>query len=138
MIAATYGASGALLALAAWLFVRGQLTALTQGLAWTAIFFIASAAASSAYLTVSEIFPLEVRALAIAIFYACGTLVGGVGAPALFGALIASGSRANVALGYLAAAGLMILAAVAELAFGVSAERQPLESVAEPLSAKHV
>jgi len=138
MIAVTYGASGALLALAAWLFVRGQLTAFTQGLAWTAIFFIASAAASSAYLTVSEIFPLEVRALAIAIFYACGTLVGGVGAPALFGALIASGSRANVARGYLAAAGLMILAAVAELAFGVSAERQPLESVAEPLSAKHV
>jgi MFS family permease len=138
MIAATYGASGALLALAAWLFVRGQLTAFTQGLAWTAIFFIASAAASSAYLTVSEIFPLEVRALAIAIFYASGTLVGGVGAPALFGALIASGSRANVALGYLAAAGFMILAAVAELAFGVSAERQPLESVAEPLSAKHI
>jgi MFS family permease len=137
MIAATYGASGALLALAAWLFVRGQLTAFTQGLAWTAIFFIASAAASSAYLTVSEIFPLEVRALAIAIFYASGTLVGGVGAPALFGALIASGSRTHLALGYLAAAGLMILAAVAELAFGVSAERQPLETVAEPLSVPH-
>jgi MFS family permease len=138
MIAATYGASGTLLALVAWLFARGQLTAFSQGLAWTAIFFIASAAASSAYLTVSEIFPLEVRALAIAIFYASGTLVGGVGAPALFGALIASGSRTHLALGYLAAAGLMIFAAAAELVFGVSAERQPLESVAEPLSAKRI
>lgn len=136
MIAATYGMSGGLLALVAWLFARGQLTAFSQGLAWTAIFFIASAAASSAYLTVSEIFPLEVRALAIAIFYACGTLVGGVGAPALFGALIASGSRAHVAMGYFAAAGLMILAAAAELVLGVNAERQPLESVAEPLSAR--
>jgi MFS family permease len=87
---------------------------------------------------VSEIFPLEVRALAIAIFYASGTLVGGVGAPALFGALIASGSRTHLALGYFAAAGLMILAAFAELAFGVSAEQKPLESVAEPLSARRI
>src|SRR5256885_5369869 len=84
MIAATYGFSGILPALAGWLFHSGLLTAQTQTLAWTIIFFIASAAASSAYLTVSEIFPLEIRALAIAIFYAIGTLAGGGGAPPLF------------------------------------------------------
>ncbi|MGH9375945.1 MAG: MFS transporter, partial [Terriglobia bacterium] len=93
MIVATYTISGILLAVTGWLFQRGALTAMTQTIAWTVIFFVASAAASSAYLTVSEIFPLEIRALAIALFYAAGTLVGGVGAPALFGALIGTGSR---------------------------------------------
>ena len=92
MIAATYGVSGILLGLTGWLFHAGLLTAQTQTLAWTIIFFVASAAASSAYLTVSEIFPLEIRAFAIAIFYAVGTLTGGVGAPILFGWIIGTGS----------------------------------------------
>src|SRR5207237_4894110 len=95
-----YALAGVLLALTAWLFRTGMLTAQTQTLAWTAIFFVASAAASSAYLTVSEIFPLEIRALAIAIFYAIGTLAGGVGAPALFGWIIGTGSREALFAGY--------------------------------------
>jgi MFS family permease len=100
MIAATYGLAGILLALTGWLFHAGILTAQTQTLAWTIIFFIASAAASSAYLTVSEIFPLEIRAMAIAIFFAIGTLVGGVGAPVLFGWIIGTGSSTALFLGY--------------------------------------
>ena len=94
MITLTYGLAGVLLALTGWLFHTGLLTAQTQTLAWTIIFFVASAAASSAYLTISEIFPLEIRAMAIAIFFAIGTLVGGVGAPLLFGWIIGTGSRA--------------------------------------------
>jgi MFS family permease len=135
MIAGTYALSGALLAITGWLFQQGILTAVTQTIAWTLIFFVASAAASAAYLTVSEIFPLEIRALAIAIFYAVGTLAGGVGAPALFGYLIGTGSRTQLFCGYLIGAGLMIGAAVVELAIGVKAERRSLESIARPLSA---
>ena len=134
MIAGTYALSGILLAMTGWLFQQGLLTAATQTVAWTVIFFVASAAASSAYLTVSEIFPLETRALAIAIFFAGGTLAGGVGAPALFGYLIGTGSRTELFCGYLIGAGLMIGAAVVELAIGVKAERQSLESIARPLS----
>src|SRR6202030_2075672 len=104
MITATYALAGILLALTAWLFRAGMLTAQTQTLAWTAIFFVASAAASSAYLTVSEIFPLEIRAMAIAIFYAIGTLTGGVFAPWLFGWIIGTGSANALLIGYLAAA----------------------------------
>ncbi len=137
MIAATYGLSGILLALTAWLFHLGLLTAQTQTVAWTIIFFIASAAASSAYLTVSEIFPLEIRAFAIAIFYAIGTLVGGVFAPLLFGWIIEIGSRRALVSGYLAAAVLMIFGAMVELWIGVAAERLPLEHVAAPLSSRH-
>jgi MFS family permease len=136
MIAATYGLAGILLALTGWLFHAGLLTAQTQTLAWTIIFFIASAAASSAYLTVSEIFPLEVRALAIAIFFAIGTLAGGVGAPVLFGWIIGTGSVTALFIGYLLAAALMIFGAVVEVWIGVPAERQPLEHVAAPLSSK--
>ena len=99
------------------------------------IFFFASAAASSAYLTVSETFPLEIRALAIAFFYAVGTGIGGVVAPALFGWLIETGSRTSVALGYLLGAVLMLAAGVIAGRFGVAAERKPLETVARPLSA---
>ncbi|MDB5290594.1 MAG: transporter [Phycisphaerales bacterium] len=135
MIVITYAASGLLLALTGFLFERGLLTAKTQTLAWSAIFFIASCAASSAYLTVSEIFPLELRAMAIAIFFALGTLVGGVGAPALFSRLIASGSRERLLWGYLLGAALMLLAAGAEAVFGVKAERRSLEEIAPPLSA---
>ena len=136
MIAATYGLAGILLALTGWLFHAGVLTAQTQTLAWTIIFFIASAAASSAYLTVSEVFPLEVRALAIAIFYAIGTLIGGVAAPLLFAWIIGTGSMTALFVGYLVAAALMIFGAIVEARFGVPAERRSLEHVAAPLSTK--
>ena len=102
---------------------------------WTGIFFFASAAASAAYLTVSESFPLEARALAIALFYAVGTALGGVVSPWLFGILVGTGERGAVFAGYLLGAALMVAAALTELAIGVKAERQPLESVARPLSA---
>src|SRR5881296_2874347 len=136
MITATYGLAGILLALTGWLFHADVLTAQTQTLAWTIIFFIASAAASSAYLTVSEIFPLEIRAVAIAIFYAIGTLAGGVGAPILFGWIIGTGSVATLFMGYLVAAALMIFGAITEAWIGVPAERRSLEHVAAPLSSK--
>ena len=136
MITLTYGLAGILLALTGWLFHAGLLTAQTQTLAWTIIFFIASAAASSAYLTVSEIFPLEIRAVAIAISYAIGTLAGGVGAPLLFGWIIGTGSITALFTGYLLAAALMIFGAITEAWIGVPAERLPLEHVAAPLSSK--
>ncbi|PYI97368.1 MAG: MFS transporter [Verrucomicrobia bacterium] len=136
MITLTYGLAGILLALTGWLFHAGVLTAQTQTVAWTIIFFIASAAASSAYLTVSEIFPLEIRAVAIAIFYAIGTLAGGVGAPILFGWIIGTGSVTTLFVGYLVAAALMIFGAAIEAWIGVPAERRSLEHVAAPLSSK--
>ncbi len=138
MISGTYALSGLLLALTAWLFHAGMLTAQTQTLAWTLIFFVASAAASSAYLTVSEIFPLEIRAMAIAIFYAFGTLAGGVGAPILFGWIIGTGSRGGLSIAYLVGASLMIFAAGIEMWIGVAAERRSLESVAAPLSSREI
>jgi MFS family permease len=134
MIAATYGASGILLAATGYLFSQNLLSAKTLTVAWMLVFFFASAAASSAYLTVSEIFPLEIRALAIAFFYAVGTGVGGVAGPLLLGELISTGSRGSVAVGYLIGALLMIAAAVVEAVWGVAAERKPLEAVARPLS----
>jgi MFS family permease len=136
MITITYGLAGILLAITGWFFYAGLLTARTQTLAWTIIFFVASAAASSAYLTVSEIFPLEIRALAIAIFYAIGTLAGGVGAPVLFGWIIATGSRTALFVAYLVAAALMVFGALTEMLIGVPAERRSLEHVAAPLSTK--
>jgi MFS family permease len=136
MITLTYGVAGILLGFTAWLFHAGMLTAQTQTLAWTLIFFIASAAASSAYLTVSEIFPLEIRGLAIAIFFAIGTLAGGVGAPLLFGWIIGTGSIEALFFGYLVAAALMIFGAATEAWIGVSAERKSLEHIAAPLSSK--
>jgi MFS family permease len=136
MIAATYALSGILLALSGLLFAWGALDATTQTLLWTIVFFFASAAASAAYLTVGESFPLELRALAIALFYAVGTLLGGVGGPWLFGVLIESGSRGEIFAGYLLGAGLMTAAALVELVLGVDAERRPLEEVATPLSAR--
>jgi MFS family permease len=134
MITLTYGVSGVLLALSGYLFAIGVLSAQTQTIAWMVIFFFASPAASAAYLTVSETFPLEVRALAIALFYAVGTGIGGVAGPALFGALVDTGSRGSVFAGYLLGAGLMIAAAVIAWRYCVAAERQPLESVAPPLA----
>jgi MFS family permease len=135
MIASTYAVSGVLLAITGYLFSVAVLSAQAQTIAWMMIFFVASAAASSAYLTVGEIFPLEMRALAIAFFYAVGTGVGGVLGPLLFGVLIASGSRASVFVGYLIGAALMIAAGAVEWVWGVAAERQPLEAVARPLAA---
>ena len=135
MIATTYALSGLLLALTGALFAAGVLSATWQTVAWTIIFFFASAAASSAYLTVSETFPLEIRALAIAFFYAAGTAVGGIGAPWLFGVLIDTGSRMSLFGGYLMAAGLMLAAALIAFRFAVAAERKSLEAVATPLSA---
>jgi MFS family permease len=135
MIAGTYAISGILLGLTGWLFHAGLLDAGTQAFAWSVIFFFASAAASAAYLTVGESFPLEIRALAIALFYAVGTGLGGAAGPWLFGYLVQSGSSFSIFLGYLFGAALMLIAAAVELALGIAAERRPLESVAEPLSA---
>jgi MFS family permease len=133
MITGTYAVAGVLLGATAWGFHAGLFTAWTQTAAWIAIFFFASAAASSAYLTVSEIFPLETRALAIALFYALGTLIGGVFAPLIFGRLISAGVGA-VAYGYTGAAVLMLLAAGVEARLGVDAEGKSLEEIAQPLS----
>jgi MFS family permease len=133
MISLTYLASGILLAGTGYLFSQGLLSAQTQTIAWMIIFFFASAAASSAYLTVSETFPLEIRALAIAFFYAIGTGIGGVAGPWLFGALIDTGSRSSVAGGYLLGSVLMIAAALIAWRWGVAAERKSLELVSRPL-----
>jgi len=136
MIAGTYIVSALLLVATGYLFAAGALSAATQTALWTLIFFVASPAASSAYLTVSEIFPLETRALAIAVFYSLGTGAGGIVAPWLFGSLIGTGAPWNLFYGYAFAAGLMLAAAVIELVFGIAAERKSLERIAEPLSAE--
>jgi MFS family permease len=134
MIVMTYAAAGVFLAITGWMFQAGLLSPLTQTLGWMAIFFVASCAASSAYLTTSEIFPLEIRGLALALFYAAGTLCGGMIAPTLFGFLIQTGSRGPLFGGYLVAAVMMVGAAIAELFLGVKAERRSLEEIAAPLS----
>jgi MFS family permease len=130
MIVATYGLSALLLAATGFATAHGWLTAVTQTLAWCVVFFVASAAASSAYLTVSELFPVELRGMAIAVFYSAGTGAGGVLAPLLFGALVQSGSPARVALGYYAGGVLMLAAAVVGAWLGVVAERKSLEEIA--------
>ena len=134
MIAFTYAMSGLLLAVTAWMFEGGMLTASGQTVAWSVVFFFASAAASSAYLTVGESFPLEVRALAIAVFYTLGTGVGGIAGPWIFGELIGTGQRMSIALGYGFAAMLMIVAAGTAWRWGLAAERRSLEELAGPLS----
>jgi MFS family permease len=134
MISTTYALAGALLALTGWLFARASLGAVEQTAAWTVIFFFASAAASAAYLTVGESFPLEIRAIAISLFYAFGTALGGVAGPALFGVLIAEGSRIHIMWGYLVGAAGMIFAAGVQAVLGLDAEGKPLEDVAPPLS----
>ncbi len=136
MITATYAIAGVLLAAVCLPFAHGSIGVKGMGICFTIIFFVASSAASAAYLTVSEIFPLEIRAFAIAIFYAIGTSIGGVGAPAMFGVLIASGSKTHVALGYALGAVLMIGAAVCEAVFGVEAAGKSLESVSKPLQSR--
>jgi MFS family permease len=134
MIAFTYVTSGVLLAATGYLFARDLITAQTQTLCWMTIFFFASAAASSAYLTVSETFPLEIRALAIAFFYAVGTGIGGIVGPWLFGVLIDTGSRISVFGGYLTGAALMIAGGLIAWRWGADAERKSLEEVARPLT----
>ncbi|RPI42920.1 MAG: MFS transporter [Betaproteobacteria bacterium] len=134
MIVLTYTFSGLLLFLTGYLFLRGVLSAPQQTALWSVIFFFASAAASSAYLTASEVFPLELRAGAIAVFFALGTAAGGVGAPWLFGALIGTGERMAVFWGYALGTMLMLAAAAVEWRWGVDAERRSLEGVAAPLS----
>jgi len=135
MIAATFGIAALLLLATALLFALGMLSGLGQTVAWTVIFFFASAASGSAYLTASEIFPLETRALAIAVFYAAGTAIGGILAPALFGLLIATNSRWALFAGYALASVLMIGASVMELLYGIDAEGKSLEAISDPLSA---
>ncbi len=134
MITFTYALAGVLMAVTGFAFAQGWLSAWQQTAAWTVIFFFASAAASAAYLTVGESFPLEMRAMAIALFYAIGTAVGGVVGPTLFGVLIAGGERGNIMWGYLVAAALMLVAAATEWRLGFAAEGRPLEEVSTPLS----
>jgi MFS family permease len=136
MIASTYCGSAILLAISGWLFNQGVLDAGTQTATWSVIFFFASAGASAAYLTVSEIFPLELRAQAIAFFFAISQLAGGVAAPTIFGALIGDAtSRGPLTVGYYLGAGLMFVGGLIAWFFGVNAERKSLEEVASPLSA---
>jgi len=136
MILGTYGGSGILLAISAVFFAQGALTAVTQTAFWCVIFFFASAGASSAYLTVSEIFPLELRGQAISFFFAISQLAGGVAAPRIFAALIGAGtSRGPLTIGYYIGAAVMIAGGVIAWFFGVNAERQSLEDIATPLSA---
>jgi MFS family permease len=134
MMVVTYALSGILLLGSGVLFVRGALDAVTQTALWCVIFFFASAAASSAYLTVSELFPVEIRAMAIAFFFAVGTGAGGVLAPVIFAILVGSGDPHQVFGGYVFGAALMIVAAIVTAIFGVPAERRALEDVAMPLS----
>ncbi len=134
MISLTYAISGVLLIVVGALFERDLLSAAAQTVGWMIVFFVASPAASAAYLTVSETFPIEIRALTIAVFYALGTGLGGVAAPYVFGKLVESGSRQSVFSGYVFAAALMFAASLVAVRFAVPAERKPLEQVAAPLS----
>jgi MFS family permease len=128
MITATYSLSGVLLILSGWMFSQNWLNATTQTVAWSIIYFFASSAVSSAYLTVSEIFPLEIRGLAIAIFYAFGTLAGAV-APSVFGAIIGAGDRKGLFLAYCFGGGAMIAAAIVEMVLGVNADDETWHSL---------
>jgi MFS family permease len=135
MISSCYAIAGALMALSGYLFYQEVIGATAQTALWAILFFFASAAASAAYLTVSEVFPMEIRAMAIALFYAIGTALGGITGPIIFGQLIGTGDRGTLLIGYLVAAGLMVVAALVELVIGVRAERRSLESIAAPLTA---
>ncbi len=135
MIGGTYTVSAVLLALTGYLFANGLLTPTTQTVLWALVFFFASSAASSAYLTVSEIFPVELRGMVIALFYAIGTLVGGTLAPWIFGRLIDSGLRSRLFHGDLFASALLLVTVAIVWRFGVKAERSSLEEIATPLSA---
>lgn len=135
MISGTYLLAGGLLAASAWLFEAGELDSETQTLVWVGIFFFASAGASAAYLTASEIFPVEIRAQVIAVFFALAQVFGAIG-PVFYGALIGDGSdRTGLFIGYLIGGTVMMLGGLVELLLGVDAERRSLETVARPLTA---
>jgi len=135
MISGTYILSGVLLAISGWLFDNGDLTANSQTFVWIVIFFFASAGASSAYLTVSETWPIEIRAEAIAVFFAIAQLFGALG-PAFYGWLIGDGqSRTGLFIGYLIGGGIMIFGGIIEIIFGIDAEGKSLEDVTKPLTA---
>ena len=135
MISSTYILSGILLAISGWLFDNGDLTANSQTFVWIVIFFFASAGASAAYLTVSETWPIEIRAEAIAVFFAIAQLFGALG-PAFYGWLIGDGqSRTGLFIGYLIGGGIMIFGGIIEIIFGINAEGKSLEDVTEPLTA---
>jgi MFS family permease len=136
MIAGTYLTSGILLLVTAYLFDRGLLTAMTMTACWSVVLLFASAGASAAYLTVSEVFPLETRALAIAFFYAIGTAAGGISGPLLFSHLVSTGKVPDTVIAFSIGAGLMIIGGLTEIIFGVRAERQSLEDIARPLTAE--
>jgi MFS family permease len=134
MISGTYLISGTVLAFSAWLFSTGVLDAASQTAIWIVVFFFASAGASAAYLTVSEIFPIEIRAEAIAVFFAIAQCFGAVG-PILYGSLIGSGaSRTGLTIGYLIGGGIMIIGGLVEVSLGINAEGKSLETVARPLT----
>jgi MFS family permease len=135
MIAGTYILSGALLFGTAWLFDAGALNATTMTACWCVVLFFASAGASSAYLTVSEVFPMETRALAIAFFYAIGTAAGGITGPLLFSSLVSTGKVSDTVVAFAIGASLMVLAGLVEVVLGVKAERKGLEEIASPLTA---
>jgi MFS family permease len=136
LIAGTYILSGSLLLVTAYLFSQHLLTAVTLTVCWTAVLLVASAGASGAYLTVSEVFPMETRALAIAFFFAIGTGVGGISGPLLFAKLVGTGKVPDTVIAFVIGASLMIVAGLVEVFFGVKAERQSLESIARPLTAQ--
>jgi MFS family permease len=136
MIAGTYLLSGSLLLVTAWLFDQGMLSATTMTACWCVVLFFASAGASSAYLTVSEVFPMETRAMAIAFFYAIGTAAGGISGPLLFARLVGTGRVGDTVLAFCIGASLMIAAGLVEVFLGVRAERQSLENIAKPLTAE--
>jgi MFS family permease len=138
MISGTYIASGVLLFVTAALFQADALNATTMTLCWCAVLFFASTGASSAYLTVSEVFPMETRAMAIAFFYAVGTAVGGITGPQVFSRLVESGEPSQVALDFAIGASLMTAAGIVAIFFSVNAERQSLEDIARPLTAEDV
>jgi MFS family permease len=135
MIAGCYFLCGALMTLTGYLFYIDVLNAATQTTLWCIVFFFASAAASAGYLTVSEIFPMEIRAMAIALFYSIATAIGGISGPVLFGNIIGTGNAASLFVAYLVGAGFMVFAAIIEVILGVRAEGRSLENVATPLTA---
>ena len=135
MIAGCYFVCGVLMSLTGYLFYIDVLNATTQTILWCIVFFFASAAASAGYLTVSEIFLMEIRAMAIALFYSIAKAIGGISGPVLFGNTIGTGNAARVFVAYLVGAGYMIFAAVVELILGVRAEGKSLENIATPLTA---
>lgn len=136
MISGTYLLSGVLLFITAWMFGNGWLSAATMTACWCVVLFFASAGASSAYLTVSEVFPMETRALAIAFFYAIGTAAGGITGPLIFSDLTRSGVVADTALAFSIGAALMVAAGLVAAFLAIPAEQRSLEDIAEPLSAR--